>query len=185
MFVARPPVPRPRTCRPADLLRACLREFQDECAARGIRLTGEIDDSAPVTTSLDPDQLRHLADILVRNALDATTAGGKISVKSVTEGDELLWWFGDSGQGIEPEAATHLFDPFYCGRQAGRGLGLGLPRAARIVKQAGGRLSWSSHPGQGSVFQVHLPLSSLPDHTKLAPRMAPTVSQDGDQPRRP
>ena len=38
MFVARPPAPRPRPCRPAELLRACLRDLEEECAARGIRL---------------------------------------------------------------------------------------------------------------------------------------------------
>ena len=171
MFVARPLAPRPRNCRPADLLRACLRDFQDECAARGIRLASEIDDSIPVVACLDPDALRHLADILMRNAIDATPAGGKISVKSSTQLDELSGWFGDSGKGIAPHEAAHLFDPFYCGRRAGRGLGLGLPRAARIVELARGRLRWTSQPGQGSAFQVNLPLS-LP----IAPRQPSPTS---------
>ena len=56
----------------------------------------------------------------------------------------------------------HLFDPFYCGRQAGRGLGLGLPRAARIVAQAGGEIRWHSTPGQGTIFHVHIPLLEPP-----------------------
>jgi signal transduction histidine kinase len=94
----------------------------------------------------------------MRNAIDATPSGGKILVRSSTQVDELSWSFGDSGKGITPHEASHLFDPFYCGRQAGRGLGLGLPRAARIVEQARGRLQWTSHPGQGSAFQVNLPL---------------------------
>jgi signal transduction histidine kinase len=158
MFVARPPAPWPRPCRPAELLRACLRDLQEECAARAIRLCGEIDESGP-TSSLDPDALRHLAEIFVKNAIQATPAGGKVVVRSSVQGDELTWFFIDSGKGITPHEATHLFDPFFCGRQAGRGLGLGLPRAARLVALAGGRLHWSSNPGHGSVFQVHLPLS--------------------------
>jgi signal transduction histidine kinase len=158
MFVARPPAPWPRPCRPAELLRACLRDLQEECVARDIRLRGEIDESVPAT-SLDPDALRHLAEILLRNAIQATPAGGKVLVRSSVQGDELSWFFIDSGKGITPHEATHLFDPFFCGRQAGRGLGLGLPRAATLVAQAGGRLRWSSNSGHGSVFQVHLPLS--------------------------
>jgi len=158
MFVARPPAPRPRTCRPADLLRACLRDLEDECAAKGIRLASEIDEPAAVAR-IDPDALRHLAEILLRNAMEATPAGGKILVRSSVKGDELSWWFSDSGKGIAPSESAHLFDPFYCGRQAGRGLGLGLPRAARIVEQASGRLRWTSNPGHGSVFQVNLPLA--------------------------
>ena len=38
----------------------------------------------------------------MRNAIDATPSGGKISVRSSTQGDELSWWFGDSGKGIAP-----------------------------------------------------------------------------------
>jgi signal transduction histidine kinase len=172
MFVARPPAPRPRSCRPADLLSACVRDVQEECAARGIRLATEIDDAKPVA-HLDPDALRHLGEILLRNAVQATPSGGKIIVKSSVQGDELSWSFSDSGTGIAPHEAAHLFDPFFCGRQAGRGLGLGLPRAARLVDQAGGRLRWSSNPGQGSVFQVHLPLVRRTEHADTLP--APSI----------
>ena len=173
MFVARPPTPRPRPCRPADVLRACLRDLQDECTARGIRLSSEIDDSAP-TGTLDPDALRHLAEILLRNAIQATPAGGKVVVRSNVHGNEFAWFFIDSGKGTSPHDAAHLFDPFYCGRQAGRGLGLGLPRAATLVAQAGGRLHWSSNPGHGSVFQVHLPLSQHGEKEKqLSPPASP------------
>jgi signal transduction histidine kinase len=180
MFVARPLAPRQRNCRPGDLLRACLRDFQDECTSRGIRLSSDIDESVPVVTSLDPDALRHLADILMRNAIDATPSSGKISVRSSTLGGELAWWFCDSGKGIAPHEAAHLFDPFYCGRQAGRGLGLGLPRAARIVEQARGHLRWTSHPGQGSTFQVNLPLTpqTSPSREATRPASAPSVSGD-------
>ncbi|MBV8555466.1 MAG: hypothetical protein JO116_07865, partial [Planctomycetaceae bacterium] len=61
-----------------------------------------------------------------------------------------------------------LFDPFYCGRQAGRGLGLGLPRAARFVSLAGGDLRWHSTPGQGTTFHLHLPLAAPPKPPVLA-----------------
>jgi signal transduction histidine kinase len=163
MFVARPPAPRRRTCRPSELLRSCLRDHSEECATRGIRLTSEIDESIPAAWT-DPDGLRHLADILIRNAIQATPAGGNVQVRSCLQGHELLWSFSDTGKGMTASDAAHLFDPFYCGRRAGRGLGLGLPRAARIVDLAGGRLRWSSNPGQGTVFQIHLPLKPGPDH---------------------
>ena len=127
----------------------------------GLRLHSEIDESTPPAWS-DPDALRHLADILLRNAIQATPSGGRIQVGSRMQKDGLLWWFGNSGRGLDATEAAHLFDPFYCGRQAGRGLGLGLPRAARIVASVGGRIRWTSHPGQGTVFHVHLPLSEPP-----------------------
>jgi signal transduction histidine kinase len=183
MFVARPPSPRPRICRPADLLNACLRDVQEDCAARGIRLASNIDDSGPVG-GIDPDALRHLAEILLRNAIQATPSGGKIVVRSSVQGETLCWSISDSGIGLTPLDAAHLFDPFYCGRQAGRGLGLGLPRAVRLVDQAGGRLRWSSNPGHGSVFQVHLPLVRHADPQNQTPASPPMLAIAGDHPAR-
>jgi signal transduction histidine kinase len=162
MFVARPQAPRPRACRPSDVLRTCLSSFQQECEARGIRLTSELEPGESPAWA-DPDALGHLAETLIRNAIQATPSGGRIQVRSRRQGNELRWWISDSGRGIGPAEGAHLFDPFYCGRQAGRGLGLGLPRAARMVTQAGGTLHWSSSVGQGTVFQVQLPLEAPPE----------------------
>jgi signal transduction histidine kinase len=162
MFVARPPEPRPRACRPSDVLRACLAEFEPEAEARGVRLTGEVEPSDQPAW-MDPDAFRHLADVLVRNALQASAGGGRIQVRSTRQGQELRLMVSDAGKGISAVEGAHLFDPFFCGRQAGRGLGLGLPRAARMVEQAGGSLTWSSAVGQGSTFQVQLPLQPPPE----------------------
>lgn len=162
MFIARPPEPRPRACRPADVLRVCLAEFEAEAASRGIRLTSEVDPSDQPAW-MDPEAFRHLADILIRNALQASAGGGRIQVRSTQQGQALRLSVADAGKGVSTSEGAHLFDPFYCGRQAGRGLGLGLPRAARMVELAGGSLSWSSAVGQGSTFQVQLPLNRPPD----------------------
>jgi len=173
MFVARPPALRPRACRPSEILRTALAGFQAECESRGIRVSSELE-PAESQTWADPDALTHLAETLIRNAIQATPPGERIQVRSGRQGNELRWWFCDSGTGIAPAEGDHLFDPFFCGRQAGRGLGLGLPRAAKTVALAGGRLSWSTSPGQGSVFQVQLPLTSPPEH--LAPELPPERS---------
>jgi signal transduction histidine kinase len=182
MFVGRPPGRRLRTCRPSELLRDSVRDFQEECAARGIELSSEIDEAMPAAWT-DPDALRHLSDILIRNAIQATPTGGKIQVGARLHHNEVLLWFSDSGRGLDPAEAAHLFDPFYCGRQAGRGLGLGLPRAARIVEMAGGRLGWTSNPGHGTVFQIHLPLPAPPEQVVTHPPSS-RPARNGDRPRK-
>jgi signal transduction histidine kinase len=161
MYVARPPEPRPRPCQPEEIVRACLRDLQDEADARGIRIVSEAREPGPKVW-VDPDPLRQLADILGRNALEATPSGG--SIQFTTGGDDrsLRWAVHDSGRGIGASEGQHLFDPFFCGRQAGRGLGLGLPRAARIVAEAGGELRWKSVPGYGTTFQVSMPVAEVP-----------------------
>jgi signal transduction histidine kinase len=173
MFVARPPAPRRRTIRPAETFTSSVRDLQAECARRGVRLESEVDDSLPAI-SADPEALRHLTETLVRNALEATPSGGRIVVRLSREGEDLHLSISDTGKGFSPGEAVHLLDPFYCGRQAGRGLGLGLPRAARMIALSGGHLRWTSTPGHGSIFEVHLPRSvqpEKPDHS-LARRRA-------------
>jgi signal transduction histidine kinase len=63
----------------------------------------------------------------------------------------------DTGPGIPPEVRPHIFDPFFSGREAGRGLGLGLSKAWRIVTLHGGTLTVESEPGAGARFSILLP----------------------------
>ena len=72
----------------------------------------------------------------------------------------LLLSVTDTGPGIPPEVRPHIFDPFYSGREAGRGLGLGLSKAWRIVTLHGGTLTVDSPPGGGVVFTIELPMDA-------------------------
>jgi len=63
----------------------------------------------------------------------------------------------DTGPGIPPEIRPHIFDPFFSGREAGRGLGLGLSKAWRIVDLHSGTIEVESSPGQGAKFTISLP----------------------------
>jgi signal transduction histidine kinase len=161
MYVARPPEPRPRPCQPEEVVRACLRDLQGEAEARGVRIVAETREPG-LRVWADPDPLRQVADILTRNALEATPAGGLVQFTAGGDSRTLRWTVHDNGRGIGPIEGMHLFDPFYCGRQAGRGLGLGLPRASRIVAQVGGELKWQSVPGVGTTFHVTFPVSEIP-----------------------
>jgi signal transduction histidine kinase len=161
MYIARPPSPRPRPCQPDEVLRASVRDLKDEAEARGVRLAADWQ-SGPRLAWTDPDPLRLLADVLLRNALEASPPGSTVRVSSSVDEGTLSLTVRDDGKGIDPDEGRHLFDPFYCGRQAGRGLGLGLPRAARIVARGGGELTWRSSPGHGSTFRANLPLGTAP-----------------------
>jgi signal transduction histidine kinase len=161
MFVARTPELRPRFCQPDEVVKASLRDLKTDADTRGVRLLLKGGDGAAKAWA-DPDALRHLADVLIRNALEATAEGGTIQFSSDGGSQEVRWTISDNGRGVSAIESEHLFDPFFCGRQAGRGLGLGLPRAARIIELAGGKLRWYSSPGHGTTFQVHIPLATPP-----------------------
>ena len=63
------------------------------------------------------------------------------------------------GPGFSEEERQHLFDPFYSGREAGRGLGFGLSKCWRIVRNHGGRIDVQSDPGRGATFEITLPVA--------------------------
>ena len=161
MFVARPAEARPRACQPDEIVRASLRDLQHEAEAQGVRLILDTND-APSKVWADPEPLRQVADILTRNAIEASPTGATVRFSTAVDPRNLRWVVHDTGRGISATDGAHLFDPFYCGRAAGRGLGLGLPRAARIIDQAGGDIRWLSAPDQGTTFQVTLPVAEIP-----------------------
>ncbi len=66
----------------------------------------------------------------------------------------------DTGCGMTPEINQRIFDPFFSHREAGRGRGLGLARAHRIMEAHGGRIWAVSQPGEGTVFHIRLPQAS-------------------------
>ena len=163
MYVARPPETRPRFCQPDEVVRACLRDLTSEADARGVRLVDDPREGGPpIRTWTDPDALRHLVETLVRNALEATPRGGTVTVSVGSDAGVIRGSIQDNGRGISALEGPHLFDPFFCGRQAGRGLGLGLPRIARMIALSQGELRWHSTPGQGTLFQFTLPRTDPP-----------------------
>ena len=162
MFVARPGEARPRACQPDEIVRASLRDLQHEAEAHGVSLVLDAREASAKVWA-DPEPLRQVADILTRNALEASPTGATVRFATGGDARNLRWVVHDSGRGISPAEGEHLFDPFYCGRAAGRGLGLGLPRAARIVDGAGGEIRWQSTPGQGATFQVTMPIEEIPE----------------------
>ncbi len=66
----------------------------------------------------------------------------------------------DSGIGIDHETMARIFDPFFTTKASGEGTGLGLSTALGIVQSHRGTILVESHPGQGSIFSVFLPLVS-------------------------
>lgn len=162
MYVARPPDPRPRLCQPDEIWRSCLRDARTDAEDRGVFLSCDGLDQGTRAWA-DPDGLRHVADALLRNAIEATPRGGSVRIASAGNATAVGWSVHDGGRGITQAEGAHLFDPFYCGRQAGRGLGMGLPRVARFLELAGGEIRWQTVPGQGSSFHVRMPLVDPPD----------------------
>lgn len=133
-------------------------------AARGLTLTLEASPGMPPILA-DENLLAQVIGNLMTNAMHYTPSTGQVGVK--TELSEDGKWarlsVTDSGVGILPEEADHLFERFYRGsasRQMGNpGTGLGLAISREIIERHNGRITLSSEPGRGSSFCVWLPVT--------------------------
>jgi len=97
---------------------------------------------------------------LLRNAVEATPPDGWVSVHLVDAGDRQDVVIEDSGDGLHGLSAAqqeHIFDPFYSGRQAGRGRGLGLPTAWRLLHENSGDVRWDADAIGLTRFVLNLP----------------------------
>lgn len=103
----------------------------------------------------DPSQLRQLVWNLVRNAVQASTAGDTVTVLVEDAGNEgVSLTVSDTGVGMDEEALTHLFDAFFTTRS--RGTGIGLAVVKRIADEHGFSIDVQSERGSGATFRVRL-----------------------------
>jgi len=165
MLFARPPEPQPGWHDLAAVVRTALEPLRELASERKITLIDSA--SSAAMAFVDPLQIAVAVTALVENAVNASFDGGKIAV-SVRSGDDVAQILvEDHGVGFTPADREHAFDPFYSGRQAGRGLGFGLPKAWRIVTLAGGTISIDSHEGH-TVARIELPTATPPVATSPA-----------------
>jgi two-component system, sporulation sensor kinase E len=107
-------------------------------------------------TPLDASQMQQVLVNLIKNALQAMTTGGTLTLQT-GEGDDGIWVsVADTGLGIPSEQITRIFEPFYTTRKKGTGLGLMIVQ--RIVRLHGGRIEVDSRVGKGTTFRIWLPL---------------------------
>ncbi len=85
-------------------------------------------------------------NVLLHNALEAVGSSGTVIVRVHGHDGTPCIEVADSGPGLSKEAQRHAFDLYYSGREAGRGLGLGLCRAYRIAHLHGAELALRSGP---------------------------------------
>jgi signal transduction histidine kinase len=138
---------------------------------RGVRLSLDLDTADGEQVLADRNLLEALFLILLSNALDAVSDGGRIAVRCNRAGENRIEiQIADEGCGIAPAHLPHVFEPFYTTKGPGKGTGLGLAIARNIVIEHGGSIRIESSPGRGTVAAVELPLWRLPASAETAAR---------------
>lgn len=167
MLIARPPVQEPRPVELAAMVREIVAKARPWAEARGLTLSASFRSEAAVVAT-DRSALAEALWALLRNALEAAqkqisvTVSELISVSSAQLPDDrsatVIVAVQDDGAGISPQALAHAFNPYFSGREAGRGLGIGLAKADRIARLSGGSVEIANGTGGGCVAKLLLPL---------------------------
>ncbi|MGL6097047.1 MAG: ATP-binding protein, partial [Fimbriiglobus sp.] len=159
---ARPAAPTPVAVRVRDAVFRAIEPLLAVAAEREITLETEV--SPDLIAHADPVQLTTAVANLARNGIEAAPPGGWVRVRSLPADGRVVVAVEDSGAGPHPDHLPHLFDPFFCGRTAGRNRGLGLAVAWRLAAQNGGSVEFAPVSGGPTRFTLTLPAGvGVPD----------------------
>ena len=157
-------IPAPSKLSPvdaADILEAIARDFQPRAEAKGLDLRVKIQTRPSILAR--PGHLRSLWKHLIDNAIRYTSRGQV----TITLDDQDGWMVTsviDTGLGVSTDEVSRIFEEFYRSDSAKEelelGTGLGLPIVGQVVKIYQGTIQVDSSPGDGSTFQIQLPLTS-------------------------
>ncbi|MFN8383239.1 MAG: HAMP domain-containing sensor histidine kinase [Anaerolineales bacterium] len=144
------------------LLNAIAEKFSPQLQRAGVNIEVKVAPDLPIVLA-DGDRMAQVFTNLVDNALKFTPRGGLITLQASAQNKEMLITVTDTGAGIPEEAQAHIFGRFYQADPARKGgehhgAGLGLAIAHEIVLAHSGRISVRSRLGEGSSFDVFLPL---------------------------
>jgi PAS domain S-box-containing protein len=131
----------------------------------------------------DPQQMEQVIINLALNARDAMPQGGTLAVRTekwissdeeepaqpqLLSGEYVRLRVSDTGCGMESSTVGRIFDPFFTTKDVGKGTGLGLAIVYGIVQNHSGVITCASEPGQGTTFDIYLPVGS---HEELQPQV--------------
>lgn len=157
-----------------DLLEELAHLVRPEVEASGIELELKLPDD-PLEIDGDPERLRQALLNVVRNAQQATTDGGRITLAAAFEPPLFARLsVRDTGAGIPPHELERVFELYYSTKAGGTGVGLFMVH--RIVQEHGGIVSAASEPGEGTEIVFHLPLHGV---LEVALGEAPSPGTEG------
>jgi len=151
----RPSAPQLRMASVNDVVKETLELLRPEIENRGIMIKERLARQL-ATSPIDAAQIKQALVNLVKNASQAMTKGGVLSVQTDSGVDGVVVSIADTGGGIPQEQINRIFEPFYTTKKKGTGLGLMIVQ--RIVRDHGGRIDLESRVGKGTIFRIWLPL---------------------------
>ena len=154
----RPSPPQKASVSLNDIVRETLDVLRPELENRGQVIEEKLSRQLP-KAPLDAAQIKQVLVNLIKNAMQAMTRGGRLTIRTGQSGSGAhgVWVsISDTGCGIPQEEQNRIFEPFYTTKKKGSGLGLMIVH--RIVREHGGLIKVESRVGKGTTFHIWLPV---------------------------
>lgn len=153
--------PTMQPLRMMDVVPGVVSTYQPLAQEKGVMLAYTIPEDLPAVSCIN-SWLRQIVINLLHNGIKFTQKGGQVWVRGRAQGDYVQLEFRDTGIGIAPTDIPRIFDRFYRVRHSAgedaSGAGLGLSIVQQLLLRCGGSVSVQSRQGEGSVFNVLLPV---------------------------
>lgn len=168
-------------------------ELLERTIDKSIRIEVDLQ-TGNATSAGDPTQMQQVFLNLAFNARDAMPAGGELFMSSefveldkdscqAMPGQKPGRWIKttvrDTGCGIPKELHDRVFEPFFTTKEAGKGTGMGLAMAYGIVKNHGGSIELTSAPGEGTTFEIYLPVAKTGETSSGIPARGKAIHGTG------
>jgi signal transduction histidine kinase/CheY-like chemotaxis protein len=162
-----------------ELIEATLDQKAYELNLRNIQVSKEFAVALP-PISIDPRQIQQVLVNLINNAEEAISEYHgfgeiKVSVQAAEAAVRII--ISDDGPGIPEETKSKMFDPFFVAK--GKGPGLGMSTAYRIVAAHGGKIEVESQWGSGTTFTITLPMPEMKKEEEREKKMQPRKELQG------
>ena len=158
----------PLPCAPRECVEDALDLVAARAGAKGLELLHWVDDSVPAVILAEGNRLRQVLTNLLNNAVKFTASGSvSVSMRRIPQEHDaprMRFEIADTGIGLDPARAHHLFQPFVQGDSSSTrthgGLGLGLAICHHLVNFMQGDIGYSQPLSQGSTFWFEIPLAA-------------------------
>jgi signal transduction histidine kinase len=141
------------------LARTVVTSQEDVAQSVAVTLVGP--DTGSFEIDCDPSAVRQVLDNIVRNAIEASSRGGTVTMACRSTDGLIVVSVRDQGAGMRETVRDNVFDPFFTTKSTGTGLGLSI--AYEIAVAHHGRIDVESAPGEGTTVSVSLPIRSPSD----------------------
>ena len=150
--------------------------WKDQAQGKGITIQMETDLQKMPWIAGNEAELREMLTNLIFNAVDAMSEDGTITLRTVSDNQQVLLEISDTGSGMTEEVRQRCLEPFFSTKGA-QGTGLGLSMVFGIIQRHDGAIEIESEPGQGTTFRIRLPIQTQASSQRDAIKSDPNINR--------